>query len=75
MTYQELLMNLEEPLSQIKDGINAIGIMTMGLVQVHDPYADGFFAVWNYMASAESDLQRQLELSRGQIEQAVSNGR
>lgn len=59
MTYQELLLAIEEPVNRISDGINAIGIMTMGLVQVKDPYADGFYAVWSYLVDAERDFQKQ----------------
>lgn len=58
MTYQELLMDLEAPVNRISGGINAIGIMAMGLAQVHDPYTDGFNAVWNYLVDAERDLRR-----------------
>lgn len=61
MTYRELLVNLEEPISRISNGINAVGIMAMGLAQVHDPYADGFFAVWNYLDSADQELKSQVE--------------
>ena len=37
MTYQELLLSLEEPVSRISGGINAIGVMTMGLSLAGDP--------------------------------------
>lgn len=47
--------------NHIHDGINAIGIMTMGLAQVRDPYADGFNAVWNYLIDAEQKLQKRIE--------------
>ncbi|MCI8303565.1 MAG: hypothetical protein HFF52_02950 [Lawsonibacter sp.] len=60
MTYQEFLVDMEEPIKRITDGINAVGIMTMGLAQVKDPYADGFYAIWNYLVDAEQDLQTQL---------------
>ena len=60
MTYQEFLVDMEEPIKRITDGINAVGIMTMGLAQVKDPYADGFYAIWNYLVDAELDLQTQL---------------
>ena len=58
MTYQELLIDLEAPVNRISGGINAIGIMTMGLAQAHDPYTDGFNVVWNYLVDAERDLRR-----------------
>lgn len=60
MTYKELLIEIEEPISRISNGINAIGVMTMGLAQAHDPYAGGFNAVWNYLIDAEQDFQKQL---------------
>ena len=58
MTYQELIMDLEDPVNRISGGINAIGIMTMGLAQARDPYTDGFNVVWNYLVDAEQDLRR-----------------
>lgn len=57
MDSQELLINLEEPISRISGGINAIGIMAMGLAQLRDPYADGIAAIWHYLLDAERDLQ------------------
>ena len=60
MTYHETFLDLQDTAGRISDGINAIGIMTMGLAQVRDPYADGFNAVWNYLVDAERDFKRQL---------------
>ena len=60
MELQELLIDLEDPISRISGGINAIGIMTMGLTQAADPYAEGFNAVWNYLVDAERDFHKQL---------------
>ena len=60
MTIQEMKINLESPIKRISDGINALGIMTMGLVEVEDLYADGFNVIWNYLADAELDFQKQL---------------
>ena len=57
MTYQEFLVDMEDPIKRITDGINAVGIMTMGLAQVKDPYADGFYAIWNYLVDAEQYFQ------------------
>lgn len=61
MELQELLVNLEDPVSRISGGINAIGIMTMGLAQAADPYTKGFDAVWNYLVDADRDLQKQIK--------------
>ena len=60
MTNKEWIMELEGPISRISGGINAIGIMTMGLAQAADPYAEGFNAVWNYLVDAERDFQNRL---------------
>lgn len=61
MELKEALLHLENPAYRISSGINAIGIMTMGLAQVRDPYADGFNAVWNFLTDAERDFQKQLQ--------------
>lgn len=58
MGEKELLMNLEEPLYRLKCAVKAIELMMYGLGRVTDPYADGFFAVWNYLREAEEDLQK-----------------
>lgn len=61
MDYQELLLELEDTVNRISGGINAIGIMTMGLVHVSDPYADGFHMIWNCLVDADRDLQNQVK--------------
>lgn len=61
MEYRQALIDLEDAANHIHDGINAIGIMTMGLAQVRDPYADGFNAVWHYLIDAEQKLQKRIE--------------
>lgn len=55
-----MLLDLEVTANRINDGINAIGIMTMGLVQVRDPYADGFNVIWGYLVDAGRDFRNQL---------------
>lgn len=62
MELHEAILALEEPACRISDGINAVGLMAMGLSMARDPYADGFNAVWNYLVDAERDLQRQLRV-------------
>ena len=54
-------LDLEVIATQISDGINASGIMTMGLEQLQSPYAGGFSAVWHYLSQANQELQRQAE--------------
>ena len=60
MDLQEAFINLQDSAVRISDGINAVGIMTMGLAQVRDPYAGGFNVIWNYLVDAERDFQIQL---------------
>lgn len=62
MELSKALLALEEPASRISGGINAIGIMSMGLSMAKDPYVDGFNAVWNYLIDAERDFQRQVQI-------------
>ena len=47
--------------NHIHDGINAIGIMTMGLAQVRDPYADGFYFLSDYLTEAAQNLRKQTD--------------
>ena len=60
MELKEALLELENPVHRISDGINAVGLMTMGLAEARDPYADGFNAIWNYLVDAERDFQKQI---------------
>lgn len=61
MNDRQALIDLEDAAQQVYDGINAIGIMTMGLAQASDPYADGFYALWNYLIDAERNLRKRIE--------------
>lgn len=61
MNEKELLMNLEEPLHRLKCAVNAVELMMYGLGRTKDPYADGFFVVWNYLREAEADLQKAVQ--------------
>lgn len=61
MELKEALLELENPVHRISDGINAVGLMTMGLAEARDPYADGFNAIWNFLVDAERDFQNQLQ--------------
>lgn len=62
MELRETFLDLQDTAGRISDGINAVGLMAMGLSMARDPYADGFNAVWNYLVDAERDLQRQLRV-------------
>lgn len=53
---KELLLDLEEPLHRLKCAVNAVELMMYGLGRVRDPYADGFFVIWNCLQEAEEDI-------------------
>jgi len=61
MELQEALMSLEDPAGRINDGINAIGLMALGLSRALDPYADGLNAIWDYLDDANQDFQERFK--------------
>lgn len=58
--YQDLLLDLEEPLGRLGDTVNAMELMLLGLEQAKDPYADGLYILLNCLREAESALHRAL---------------
>lgn len=62
MELKEALLALEEPAGRIKGGINALGVMTMGLAQARDPYAEGFNVIWSCLVDADQELRKQFAL-------------
>lgn len=61
MEEKKLFMELEEPLRRLKRAVNAVELMMYGLGRVQDPYADGFFVVWNCLREAEEDIRRTVQ--------------
>lgn len=61
MEEKKLLMDLEEPLHRLKCAVNAVELMMYGLGRAKDPYADGFFAIWNYLREVEEDIQKTVQ--------------
>lgn len=61
---EEILLDLEGPLRKLSCAVNAIELMVYGMSRVMDPYADGFYAVWNALREAEQE-----------IEEAISSGK
>ena len=62
--YQELLLNLEEPLDHLSGTVNAFELMLLGLEQAKDPYADGLYMLWNCLREAELALHRVLSVEQ-----------
>ena len=65
MNEQNILLDLEEPLQRLKCAVNAVELMTYGLGDVKDPYADGLFAIWCYLWEAEKDIQKVVRSAGG----------
>lgn len=62
MTVQEQLLDLDVTVSQISREINAVSAMSKGLDRVDDPYADGFYAISDYLSNTSRTLREQLNL-------------
>lgn len=60
MSLHEDLDDLEIAIHNVSQGVNAIGVMTLGLMQAHDPYADGFNALYGYLVDADREVQKHL---------------
>jgi hypothetical protein len=61
MDEKKLLLDLEEPLHRLKCAVNAVELMMYGLGRVRDPYADGFFVIWNCLQEAEEDIRKAVQ--------------
>ena len=61
MSLHEDLDDLEIAIHNVSQGVNAIGVMTLGLMQAHDPYADGFNALYIYLLDANKELHKHLD--------------
>ena len=60
MDIQKNLLDLEISAQRISDGIAAVRIMVLGLEDAGSEYTGAFHAVWDYLAEAEQEFQRQL---------------
>ena len=55
------LYDLEETIGHLSDGVNAVEVMVMGLEQVQDAHAGGFYAVWRYLDEANQEVFKRLD--------------
>lgn len=55
------LYDLEEAIGHLSDGVNAVEVMVMGLEQVQDAHAGGFYAVWRYLDEANQEVRKRLD--------------
>ena len=61
MNIQENLLDLDTAVDKLSQGVNAVGLMSMGLVQTQDPYADSFCMLFHYMVEADRAVHAHLE--------------
>lgn len=61
MSLHEELLELDTAVHRLSQGVNAVGVMSLGLMQARDPYADGFDAVYGCMVEADREVHRHLD--------------
>ncbi len=61
MSLHEELLELDSAVSNLSQGVNALQVMSMGLFQALDPYADGFNALLNYMLDADREVRKYMD--------------
>lgn len=57
MDQKKCLNDLEEALDQLFCGLNALFLMSAGLDEVQDDYADGFHALCRALRESEAEVQ------------------
>lgn len=61
------LYDLEEAIQHFSDGLDAIEVMVMGLEQVQDAHAGGFYAVWRYLNKANQEVRKRLDICINEV--------
>ncbi|NBI66437.1 hypothetical protein D1646_06340 [Pseudoflavonifractor sp. 60] len=61
MNLQDNLLELDAAVEKLSQGVNAVGLMSMGLVQTQNPYADSFCMLFNYMVEADRAVHAYLD--------------
>lgn len=60
MNHQSNLLDLQAAAQRITDGLSVIQVMVVGLDGAGSQYAGAFHAVWDYLASADTEFQKCL---------------
>ncbi len=61
MSLHEELLELDSAVRNLSQGVNALEVMSLGLSQALDPYADGFSALLNYMLDADQEVRKYMD--------------
>ena len=58
MSQEDILIDLEEALNRLSDGLNAVKLMVLGLDSLQSASAGGFHVVCGYLDEAGEEVQR-----------------
>jgi len=61
MSLREELLELDTAVRNFSQGVNALQVMSLGLFQALDPYADGFSALLSYMLDADREVRKYMD--------------
>lgn len=61
MELEHHLLEMDETMGRISDGLNAIRLMILGLEEAQDPFAGGLHMVWSYLEREEQAMRENLE--------------
>ncbi len=61
MSLHEELLELDSAVSNLSLGVNALEVMSLGLFEALDPYADGFSALLSYMMNADREVRKYMD--------------
>lgn len=60
MEHQRNLIELQETFQRLLEGLNAMNLMALGLMQAKDPYADGINVLCVYLQETADEAKRLL---------------
>lgn len=58
MSQEDILMDLEEALNRLSDGLSAVRLMVLGLDSLQSANAGGFHVVYGYLDEVRDEIGR-----------------
>ena len=62
MNLREQLLDLDAAVNRLSSGISAAHLVSLGLLQMGGPYADGLEVLCGYLSNAERELRGRVDL-------------
>ena len=62
MNLQTQLLELDDAVDRLSWGINAVGAVSQAISTEGHDYAEGLFAVWEYLYDAHTSVRSRLDL-------------